>query len=164
MASRLRNYLLVPLFLIVGSIGAGIFTSGHVSAATGPDDASVNQSLKSFTQIYDVVEQNFAEPVKAETAIYKGAIPGMLRTLDPHSNFFDPKEYSTMKEDQRGRYFGTGMMVAQRSSKTIVVQVFTGSPAAKAGLRSGDVILEVNDKKTDGLAVSDVADLLRGPR
>ena len=163
MSSRLRNYLPVPLLLALGSIAAGVFYGGHASAASAPDD-SVNKSLKSFTQIYDVVEQNFAEPVKPETAIYKGAIPGMLRTLDPHSNFFDPKEYATMREDQRGRYFGTGMMVAPRSGKTVVVQVFTGSPAAKAGLRPGDVIMEVNDKKTAGLGVSDVADLLRGPR
>src|SRR5271155_283506 len=115
MASRLRNYLLVPLFVIVGSIGAGIFTSSHVSAATGPDDASVTQSLKSFTQIYDVVEQNFAEPVKADKAIYKGAIPGMLRTLDPHSNFFDPKVYKDLRTDQSGHYSGVGMMVGARN-------------------------------------------------
>jgi len=164
MASRLRNYLLVPLFVVLGSLGAGIFTSGHVSAATGPEDASVNQSLKSFTQIYDVVEQNFAYPVKADKAIYKGAIPGMLRTLDPHSNFFDPKDYAALRADQRDHYFGIGMQVAQHGTKVVVMAPFAASPAYKAGLRPGDVIVEVNDKKTDGLGVSEVADLLRGPR
>src|SRR5271169_4957633 len=164
MASRLRNYLLVPLFVIVGSIGAGIFSSSHVSAATGPDDASVTQSLKSFTQIYDVVEQNFAEPVKADKAIYKGAIPGMLRTLDPHSNFFDPKDFDGLREEQRGHYYGVGMSVVGRNGKTIVVAPFVGSPAYKAGLRPNDVIIEVNDKSTEGLDSTKVADLLKGPK
>jgi carboxyl-terminal processing protease len=133
MASRLRNYLLVPLFVIVGSIGAGIFTSGHVSAATGPDDASVTQSLKSFTQIYDVVEQNFAEPVKADKAIYKGAIPGMLRTLDPHSNFFDPKDYAALRADQRDHYFGIGMQVAQHGTKVVVMARSPHRPPTRLG-------------------------------
>src|SRR5262249_44357178 len=97
-------------------------------------------------------------------AIYKGAIPGMLRTLDPHSNFFDAHDYSQMREDQQGRYFGVGMTVGPRNSKTIVIAPFGGSPAYRAGLRPGDVITEVNDHKTDGLTTSEIADLLKGPR
>jgi carboxyl-terminal processing protease len=164
MRSRLRSYLVLPLFLILGSLAAGLFIAGHVSAATVPDDAAINQSLKSFTQIYDVVEQNFADPVKADKAIYKGAIPGMLHTLDPHSNFFDPKDYASLKADQRDHYFGIGMTVVQHGPRTYVTAPFAGSPAYRAGLRPGDAIIEVNDKKTDGLGVSEVADLLRGPR
>lgn len=164
MPSRRRSfYAFVPLFLALAFAAAGLFSGARASAASTPDD-SIDNSLKSFTKIYDVVEQNFADPVKPDTSIYKGAIPGMLRTLDPHSNFFDPKEYASMREDQRGRYFGTGMMVAPRGGKTVVVVVFSGSPAAKAGLRPGDIIMEVNDKKTEKLNVGEVADLLRGPR
>ena len=64
------------------------------------------------------MEQNFADPCSADKAIYDGAIPGMLHTLDPHSNFFDPKEYSKLREDQSGRYYGIGMMVGQRATRT----------------------------------------------
>jgi len=88
----------------------------------------------------------------------------MLRTLDPHSNFFDPKAYEALREDQRGHYFGVGMQVGPRNGKTIVIAPFGGSPAYKAGLRPGDVILEVNDKKTDTLNTTEIADLLKGPR
>ena len=88
----------------------------------------------------------------------------MLRTLDPHSNFFDPKDFEAMREDQRGHYYGVGMQVVGRNGKTIVVAPFVGSPAYKAGLRPGDVIVMVNDKSTDGLDSTKVADLLKGPK
>src|SRR5437016_651927 len=131
MPSR-RTYLLVPVFIALCSIAAGIFGGGGVSAATS--DEPVNQSIKSFTKVYDVVEQNFADVVKPEKAVYKGAIPGMLRTLDPHSNFFDPRDYKLLREDQVGHYFGIGMTVQPRNSKTIVLAPFAGSPAYRAGL------------------------------
>jgi carboxyl-terminal processing protease len=60
------------------------------------------------------VEQNFADPLSADKAIYNGAIPGMLRTLDPHSNFFDPKAWQAMREEQAGHYYGIGMQVLGR--------------------------------------------------
>jgi carboxyl-terminal processing protease len=161
-SSRRRNYLVVPAFIVAGSIAATIFGGGGALAA--PADDAVNQSLKSFTEVFNLVEENFADPVKADRAVYNGAIPGMLRTLDPHSSFFDPKAYQSMRDDQRGRYYGVGMTVGQREGKVIVMAPFGGSPAYRAGLRPGDVILEVNGHKTDGLGTPEVADLLRGPR
>jgi len=158
-----RHHLFVTAAIAACSIGAGIFLSGKASAASPAEDAA-SQSLRTFSSVYDVVEKNFADPVKAEKSIYDGAIPGMLRTLDPHSNFFDPREFQELREGQRGTYYGVGMQVAQRNGQTIVVAPFPGSPAAKAGLRPGDVIQVVNDKKTEGLTTTDVADLLRGAR
>src|SRR5262249_50085607 len=96
--------------------------------------------------------------------VYKGAIPGMLRTLDPHSNFFDPRDFQQLREEQKGHYFGVGMYVGPRDGKTVVTAPFTGSPAYKAGIRPGDIIVAVNDKSTEGLTTTEVADLLKGPR
>lgn len=158
-----RHYLAVPVIIAVGSIAAGIFSGGGVSAASPSDDAA-SQSLRTFSAIYDAVEKNYADAVKPDKAVYKGAIPGMLRTLDPHSNFFDPRDFQELREGQRGTYYGVGMTVAQRNGQTIVIAPFPGSPAAKAGLRPGDVILRVNDKSTEGLGTTEVADLLRGAR
>ena len=110
------------------------------------------------------MEENFADPLNPDKAVYKGAIPGMLRTLDPHSNFFDPRDFQLLREDQKGHYYGVGMTVAERNRKTIVIAPFTGSPAYKAGIRPGDVIMTVNDKSTDNLNTTEVADLLKGPR
>ena len=154
-----RRSLIFPVFIVFGALAAGWFNA----RATEPDDP-IHQNVKLFTKVYDLVEQNFADPVKPSQAIYKGAIPGMLRELDPHSSFFDPKEYRALKEDQSGHYFGIGMTVQQRDGKTVVVAPFTGSPAYQAGLRPGDVIVEVNDKKTDGLSSIEVAELLKGPK
>src|SRR5579862_7327193 len=82
MTSQRRSYLLVPLFVALCSIAAGIFSAGGVKAAEPSLDAATLQSSKAFTSVYDLVEKNFADPVKADKAIYKGAIPGMLRELD----------------------------------------------------------------------------------
>ncbi|MFN3322317.1 MAG: S41 family peptidase [Bryobacteraceae bacterium] len=164
MARHWRSFVLVPALVITGSILGGIFGPGvgKVSAASGEDEIKV--SIRSFSSIFDLVEQNFAEKVNADKAIYKGAIPGMLRTLDPHSSFFDPRDFQLLREDQRGHYFGVGMTVSPRDNKTVVVAPFPGSPAYKAGIRPGDVIMEVNGKPTDGLTTTEVADLLKGPR
>ncbi len=161
--SRRRSYIAVPVIIAVGSLAAGLFAGRNVSAATPADDAAT-QSLKTFSAIYEAVEKNFADEVKAEKSIYQGAIPAMLRTLDPHSNFYDPRAFQEMREGQRGEYFGVGMTVATRNSQTIVIAPFPGSPAAKAGVRPGDMIQMVNDKKTEGLTTTEVADLLRGQR
>ena len=137
---------------------------GETHSRRRPNDPALTKDVSLFTRVLVTVEQNEAEKVDLDKAIYDGALPGMMRTLDPHSNFFDPKEYARIREDQEGHYFGVGMEVTQQSGKTVVTAPFPGSPAWKAGLRPGDVIVFVNDKSTDGLTTTDVADLLKGPR
>ena len=155
--------LVVALFAVAGAIfGPGL--TGVKAAAKVGSEEELKNSIKSFTKIYDVVEENFADKVTSDKGIYKGAIPGMLRTLDPHSNFFDPKEFGALRDDQRGHYYGVGMTVGPRNGKTIIIAPFGGSPAYRAGLRPGDTILEVNDKRTDGLTTTEIVDLLKGRR
>ena len=134
------------------------------SAVEGSSDGEIRDNIKEFTQIYDLVEKNYAEPVNPDKAIYNGAIPGMLRVLDPHSNFFDPKQYALLREDQRGKYYGVGMSVGPRNNKVIVIAPFVGTPAYKAGIRPGDVIAAVDGKPTDNMTTSEVADLLKGQK
>ena len=166
MARRRQSLFFIPLLIALFAILGGIFGPGTpgVSAATTGAGDDVDASIKSFTKVFAVVENNFADKVTADKAIYKGAIPGMLRTLDPHSNFFDPKDFDALRDDQRGSYSGVGMQVGPRNGKTIVIAPFGGSPAYKAGLRPGDVILEVNDKKTEGMSTSEIAEMLKGPK
>jgi carboxyl-terminal processing protease len=158
-----RSSILIILFLALCGFLGMVFAQ-KTPAMAHDSDSDVSQSLQQFTQVYDIVEQNYAEPVNADKAIYNGAIPGMLHVLDPHSNFFDPKSYSLLREDQRGKYYGVGMTVGPRNNKVIVIAPFVGTPAYRAGIHPGDVIIAVDGKPTDNMNTSDVADLLKGPK
>src|ERR1035441_3909781 len=97
MAQKRRSIFFIPMVVLICSILGGVYGPRiRVAAAASAEDVTdVDASTKSFTQVYAVVEQNFADKPDPDKAIYKGAIPGMLRTLDPHSNFFDPDRKST---------------------------------------------------------------------
>src|SRR5260370_20803248 len=84
--------------------------------------------------------------------------------LDAHSSFFDAKQFSLWREDQRGKYYGVGMIVAPRENHTVVRAPYAGAPEYNAGIRPGDVIVKVDDKSTDGLTTTEVADMLKGPK
>jgi len=161
-SSRRSLFLVVFVLVACGFLGL-LFAQKNPNVATS-GDSDVRDSLHQFTDVYAVVEQNYAEPVNADKAIYNGAIPGMLHVLDPHSNFFDPKSYALLREDQRGKYYGVGMTVGPRNNKVIVIAPFVGTPAYRAGIRPGDIIIAVDGKPTDNMSTSDVADLLKGPK
>jgi carboxyl-terminal processing protease len=162
--SRRSAFLVLLVILICGFLGVGFSQRNGGAYPGGSSDTDVRDNLRQFSDVYSMIEQNYAEPVNPDKAIYNGAIPGMLHVLDPHSNFLDPKAYSALREEQSGKYYGVGMQIAPRNNKIIVVAPFVGTPAYKVGLRPGDVILAVDGKPTDNLSVSDVADLLKGPR
>src|SRR5215469_10382403 len=161
-SSRRSLFLVVLVLLCCGFLGMLYAQRGGNTAPVS--DSDVRESLKDFTQVYQTVEENYAEQVNPDKAIYNGAIPGMLHALDPHSNFFDPKSYSLLREEQRGKYYGVGMTVGPRNNKVIVIFPFVGTPAYKAGIHPGDVIIAVDGRATDNMSTSDVADLLKGPK
>src|SRR2546421_11499547 len=160
-SSRRSLFSILLVIILCGLLGVS-FSQRSTSAPTA--DTDVRDNLRQFSEVYDLVEQNYAEPVNADKAIYNGAIPGMLHVLDPHSNFFDPKSYSALREEQRGKYYGVGMTIAPRNNKVIVLAPFVGTPAYKAGIRPGDVIIAVDGKPTDNMNAGDVADLLKGAK
>ena len=172
--SKRRYLLFIPLFLAACAFVGGLFGPGATPAAaqllqrnaSGTSDEDLKTSIKSFTKVYDIVDQNYADKLSADKGIYKGAIPGMLRTLDPHSNFFDPKEFAGLREEQHGMYYGIGMLIGPqpRTGRPMVIHPFGGTPAYKAGIRPGDMLLEVNDKRVDSLTTTEVADMLKGPK
>jgi carboxyl-terminal processing protease len=157
-----RGLVLVIVVLGLSALLGGIYGPSVRATTSSTDD--LRSSVENFTSVLDVVQSNYAEPVDVDRAVYQGAIPGMLRMLDPHSNFFDSRQYALLREDQRGKYYGVGMVVAARESHTIVVAPYVDAPAFKAGLRPGDVIAKVDDKSTDGLSTTEVADMLKGPK
>jgi carboxyl-terminal processing protease len=163
-SSRRSLFLVIFVLAVFGLLGMMFAQRVSPAATTPSSDSDVRDSYKQFTQVYEAVEENYAEPVSADKAIYNGAIPGMLHSLDPHSNFFDPKSYSLLREEQRGKYYGVGMTVGPRNNKVIVIAPFAGTPAYRAGIHPGDIIAAVDGKPTDNMSTSDVADLLKGPK
>ena len=159
-----RSAVFVPLAVVLGALVAGFLAPGVAHTATSQPEADLRTNVKTFASAYALIEENFADPVAPEKAIYQGAIPGMLRTLDPHSNFLDPEEYRLLQQNQRGNYYGVGMEVMMDGPHVSVVQAFPGSPAAHAGLRRGDVIVAVDDHNVEGEDSAAVADRLKGPR
>jgi carboxyl-terminal processing protease len=158
-----RGLFLLVLVLGVSALLGGLYgPSVRATAAGGSDD--LQDSVKSFTRVLSVVERNYADPVDVDKSIYDGAIPGMLHVLDPHSNFFDPQQYALFREEQEGKYYGVGMTVAPRENQTVVLAPFMASPAAKAGIRPGDTILQVDGKNCTGLTTTQVADMLKGAK
>ena len=172
MAPRTRRALFSVTLFLASCALVGSFISNKVAAQSATDESTLRDSLHQFTDVYSLVEQNYAEPLdadKIDRAIYDGAIPGMLHALDPHSNFYDPKAFAQMREEQHGKYYGVGMTIQPIADKAgvlhvIVLAPFDGTPAFKAGIRPGDLILSVDGKSADGLDSAAVAAMLKGPK
>ena len=168
MARKRRSLFALPLIVLACSLLGGLYGPRALGAGEADSaeakDAKLPEDVSLFAKALALVEQNSADPLNPDKALYDGALPGMMRSLDPHSNFFDPKEFALLREDQVGHYFGVGMEVINRNGKTVVLAPFPGSPAWKVGLRPGDIIVSVSDKSTENLNTTEVADLLKGPR
>ena len=163
--ARRAFFSLIVFFSVCAVLGSVL--QRKVGAQSSEDESQIRDNLKSFADVYAIVEQNYAEPLtgdKADNAIYDGAIPGMLRVLDPHSNFYDPKAYARMREDQRGTYYGVGMVIQQQGNKVYVITPYEGTPSFRAGIRPGDIISAIDGKSADGMTSDQVAKALKGPK
>ena len=163
--ARRALFTVVVFFAVCATVGSVL--QRKVGAQSSADESQLRDNLKSFANVYAVVEQNYAEPIdgdKADAAIYDGAIPGMLRGLDPHSNFYDPKAYAKMREEQHGRYYGVGMVIQQQNNKVYVIAPRENTPSFRAGIQPGDIIASVDGKSTDGWTSDQVAKGLKGPK
>ena len=112
MNSRTRRALFSAAIFLAACGVTGSIIGGRVAAQSATDESTLRDSMKNFTDVYALVEQNYADKLntdQVDKAIYDGAIPGMLHVLDPHSNFYDPKAFAQMREDQHGKYYGVGM-------------------------------------------------------
>ncbi len=181
MKQRFNAFLLVSVVFILISVGYGQDTStattsgGHRTeggTSSPPKRAvRVEDVQKDISEALGVIQNNY---VGSKTLnyndLFKTSIDSMLHTLDPHSNYFDAKEFEQFKTDQSSRYFGIGATIGDLSDEngkvvaTYIKATFEDAPANRAGLRYGDKIVEVNGQSMLGKPFSEVRNFLRGPR
>jgi carboxyl-terminal processing protease len=155
----------VILIIMVSSLVGG-FMGGSAAAGPAPQ-TTPNEFLGNFTEALDIIQRNYVESIQADQLVYS-AIKGMLRSLDPHSSFFDPKEFARLREDQHSKYFGLGIRVRallRDSGRVVIVEPPSiGSPAERRGLRAGDVITTIEGEPIDDWTSDEVVNHLRGPQ
>ncbi len=126
--------------------------------------ASMAQAVKTFAQAFAIVESEAADKVTPDQAIYGGALPGMLRGLDPHSIFLDPDQFEQLKEMNNAEQKGFGSIVSILPGRVIVLQTMPGTPSAKSGLSPGDEIVGVNNIPLMSLEAEQIVQLLSQSR
>src|SRR4051794_39718658 len=152
------------LTLAAAIAGATLFGGFYGNRLFGsPVQSEVQKRLKEYTDLLGAVTQWAPEETGSDKFVYS-SIDGMLRTLDPHTSFLEPKEYADMQDRQKGSFYGLGILVTKRNDQVTVITPLEGTPAARLGIRAGDVISEVEGVSTDDLPLDDVVKRLKGPK
>src|SRR4029077_17860997 len=175
-----RSSLITAIFVIVAFVATGFGQDKTVSkivpGAPAKTDVkagkvSVDKIETDVDEALKIIEQNHIVGKQIDyNEVFKSTIDGMLHPLDPHSNYFDAKEFEQFKTDQSSRYYGIGATIGDLSDAdgkvlaTYIRATFDGAPANRAGLKYGDKIVEVNGVNVLGKPFTDVRNMLRGPR
>jgi carboxyl-terminal processing protease len=156
----------VILVVVMSSLVGGLM-GGSTAAVGASNPTSANEFLKTFSEALDLIQKNYVDNIGPDKLVYS-AVKGMLRSLDPHSSFFEPKEFSRQREEQHSKYYGLGIRVRpllrERGRVVVVEPPVTGSPAERRGLRAGDVITKIEGESIDEWTSEEVVGHLRGPR
>jgi carboxyl-terminal processing protease len=153
------------LTLLVAITGATLFGGFYGNRLFGApmQNGELQKRMKEYTDLLAAVTTWSAEDIGNDKFVY-ASIDGMLRNLDPHTSFLEPKEYSDMQDRQKGTFYGLGILVTKRNDQVTVITPLEGTPAARLGIRAGDVIAEVEGVSTDDLPLDDVVKRLKGPK
>ena len=154
------------LIAAVGGVVAGalIVTQfiGPLVAQTANKDTSVYQQLDLFGDVFERIRAQYVEEVDNKKLI-EAAVNGMLTSLDPHSSYMSADDYAAMQVETKGEFGGLGIEVTQQDGYVKVVSPIDGTPADKAGIITGDLIIKVNGKSVNGLTMDQAVDQMRGP-
>src|SRR5688572_30562336 len=156
------TFSLTLLVAIAGATLLGGFYGNRLFGAP-LQKGELEKRMREYTDLLNAVTAWSPEDVGSDKFVY-ASIDGMLRTLDPHSSFLEPKEYSDMQDRQKGTFYGLGILVTKRNDQVTVITPLEGTPAARLGIRAGDVISEVEGVATEDLSLDEVVKRLKGPK
>ncbi|HVU20862.1 MAG TPA: S41 family peptidase [Rhizomicrobium sp.] len=154
----MKRIAFVALGVLIGFTAA----FGLLPAARGANDMSTYRQLDLFSQAFDTVRKNYVRPVQ-DSELVNAAIDGMVTGLDPHSSYMDPKDYADMQIQTKGEFGGVGIEVTMEDGLIKVVSPIDDTPAAKAGIKTGDFIAAIDGAAIQGLDLNKAIDKMRGP-
>jgi len=152
-----------PVSAVLFAVAISALVGGLFGRRALAIDDRVPEHYKTFTAALSAIESGYVDKIDSDRLVY-GAVRGMLATLDPHSSFFDPREYAQMRERQEGRYYGIGVSIQAVDGDITAMVVFEGSPAHKAGMRRGDVIAKITNETAKGWTTEQAMLKLRGSK
>ena len=155
---RVTLKALLILCLIAATAGPAC---GAGNAGSGGTDKY--RDMKRFSKAYDVIRNGYVREVENEE-LMNGAIKGMLESLDPHSTFLSKEDFKEMQEATSGEFFGIGIEISTENNQLIVVSPIDDTPADKAGLKAGDMILAVDGQPTQDMTTQEAVSKIRGPK
>ena len=150
------------LGLVSVGVLAGVLLSLGLSAVAQRGSPLPLDELRQFSSVFSAIKNNYVEPV-TDKKLISGAISGMLSDLDPHSAYLDADAFKEMQSATQGEFGGLGIEVGTEDGMVKVISPIEDTPAARAGIRAGDVITKINDTSTKGLSLTDAVKMMRGP-
>ena len=142
--------LILAIGVFVGGVGHAVFADG-----------GTDKSLKVFSMVYALIQKDYVDPLSSKPVL-TGAIKGMVASLDPHSEYMTPQEYHELEIDTKGKFGGVGIKITTNGDSILVQSPIPGSPADRAGIKSGDEIIQVDGQSTSKLGLEKSVHMMRG--
>ncbi|HZI64475.1 MAG TPA: S41 family peptidase, partial [Thermoanaerobaculia bacterium] len=149
--------------LAIGGLTLSILLGGAFGDRLLALTDEARDGLRLYTELLTVAHQNYGEEVEFRDLVY-ASIQGMLRTLDPHTSFLPPEAYDSMRDRQQTSFYGLGILVGIRNGALTVISPLEGTPAARLGIRAGDVISTIEGEPTETLSLDEAVQKLKGPK
>ena len=159
----MKNKKFITFGFASATLALSLLFSSNLSAKNSVKDAENSrlEAYTKFTKVLNIVEQYDVDKVTIEELIDK-ALDGMMKNLDAHSNYMKEKDYKRLKVQTNGEFGGLGITVGMKDGALTVIAPIDGTPADKAGLKSGDIILKIDKKSTIGMTIDEAVSLMRG--